>query len=117
VWLTRYRRGQTAKEIAISEEETGAPFATVDRTNWLSCTLGRFKANPPRIQLPRDISMEYREHLKNLVRTYKKDDTGNMAAEYVNTGADHFAHSLCYADIGLSLAASITTGQDIGKVI
>jgi hypothetical protein len=117
VWLTRYRRGQTAKEIAISEEETGAPFATVDRTNWLSCTLGRFKANPPRIQLPRDVSLEYREHLKNLVRTYKKDDTGNMAAEYVNTGADHFAHSLCYADIGLSLAASITTGQDIGKVI
>ncbi len=104
MWLTRYRRGQTAKEIAISEEETGAPFATVDRTNWLSCTLGRFKTNPPRILLPRDISFEYREHVKNLVRTYKKDDTGNMAAEYVNTGADHFAHSLCYADIGLALA-------------
>ena len=24
--------------------------------------------------------MQYREHLKNLVRTYKKDETGNMAA-------------------------------------
>ena len=78
----------------MSEEETGAPFATVDRTNWLSCTLGRFKSNPPRILLPRDISLEYREHVKNLVRTYKKDETGNLAAEYVNTGADHFAHSL-----------------------
>jgi hypothetical protein len=117
VWLTRYRRGQTAKEVAISEEETGAPFATVDRTNWLDCTLGRFKTNPTRIHLPRDISMEYREHLKNMVRTYKKDDTGNPAAEYVNTGADHFAHSLCYADIGLSLAATTSGSEDVEKVI
>jgi hypothetical protein len=116
VWLTRYRRGRTAKEITLSEEETGAPFATVDRTNWLSCTLGRFKANPPRILLPRDISFEYREHVRNLVRTYKKDETGNMAAEYVNTGADHFAHSLCYADIGLALAPISSGGEDIGKV-
>lgn len=116
VWLTRYRRGKTAKEIALSEEETGAPFATVDRTNWLSCTLGRFKINPPRILLPRDVTFEYREHVKNLVRTYKKDDTGNMAAEYVNTGADHFAHSLCYADIGLALAPIGGTGENTGKV-
>jgi hypothetical protein len=116
VWLTRYRRGQTAKEIALSEEETGAPFATVDRTNWLSCTLGRFKINPPRILLPRDVSFEFREHIKNLVRTYKKDDTGNMAAEYVNTGADHFAHSLCYADIGLALAPVGGIGENAGKV-
>jgi hypothetical protein len=66
VWLTRYRRGQTAKEVSISEEETGAPFATVDRTSWLSCTLGRFKTTPPRIRLPRDISLEFREHVKTL---------------------------------------------------
>jgi hypothetical protein len=116
VWLTRYRRGRTAKEVTVSEEETGAPFATVDRTNWLSCTLGRFKSNPPRILLPRDISLAYREHVKNLVRTYKKDETGNMAAEYVNTGADHFAHSLVYADIGLALAPIGASGENIGKV-
>ena len=55
-------------------------------------------------------------HDKNLVRTYKKDETGNMAAEYVNTGADHFAHSLCYADIGLALAPIGGIGQNAGKV-
>ena len=55
-------------------------------------------------------------HDKNLVRTYKKDDTGNLAAEYVNTGADHFAHSLCYADIGLTLAPIASGGADVGKV-
>ena len=51
-----------------------------------------------------------------MVRTYKKDDTGNPAAEYVNTGADHFAHSLCYADIGLALAPVGGIGENAGKV-
>jgi hypothetical protein len=117
VWLSRYRRGQTAKEIAISEEDSGAPMATVDRTSWLDCTLGRFKANPTRILLPTDISVEYREHLKNLVRTYKKDDHGNPESVYVETGPDHFAHSLVYADIALTFAASIGGGGNIGKVL
>jgi hypothetical protein len=117
VWLCRYRRGQTAKEVSVTEEETGAPMATVDRTNWLSCTLGRFKTKPPRIMLPRDITLEYREHLKSLVRTYEKDETGNPVATFVETGPDHFAHSLNYAEIALPFAASMTTGQDIKKFL
>ena len=112
-WATRYRRGVTAKEIAVSEEDTGAPFAIVDRTAWLSATLGRFKSNPPRLLLPRDISLEYREHLKNLVRTYEKDDTGNPVATFVDVGPDHYAHSLVYAAIGLSLRGGIGVNQDI----
>ena len=117
VHLCRYRRGITAKEIAVTEEDTGAPMATVDRTNWLSCTLGRFKTNPSRLLLPADISLEYREHLKNLVRTYEKDDHGNPEATYVNTGPDHYAHSLVYADIALTFAATIGGGTNIGKVL
>ena len=93
VHLCRYRRGIAAKEIAITEEDTGAPMATVDRTNWLSCTLGRFKTNPSRMLLPADISLEFREHVKNLVRTYEKDEHGNPEATYVNTGPDHYAHA------------------------
>lgn len=117
VWLTRYRRGQQAKEIAITEEDTGAPMATVDRTNWLSCSLGRFKTNPSRLLLPADISLEYREHLKNLVRTYEKDEHGNSDAVYKELGPDHYAHSLVYADIALTFAASMSGGGNIGKVL
>lgn len=116
VWLTRYRRGQTAKEMSI-EEQDNAPIAQVDRTSWLSCALGRFKVQPPRIELPRDISLEYRDHLKSLVRTYEKDENGNPKMVYVNTAADHYAHSLCYSEMGLPLAASITSGEDIGKFL
>ena len=117
VWLCRYRRGQTAKEMAVTEEEGGAPIITVDRTNWLSATLGRFKSKPARIEIPRDVTLEYREHLKSLVRTYVKDDTGNPVATFVETGPDHYAHSLNYAELGLPLAASITSGQDIKKFL
>ena len=112
VWLTQYRRGQDGQGDCDFARRRPAPrWRRVDRTNWLGCTMGRFKVNPPRILLPRDISFQYREHIKNLVRTYKKDETGNMAAEYVNTGADHFAHSLCYADIGLALRPSAASAR------
>ena len=93
--LCRYRRGQSAKEIAVSEEDDrGAHSSPCDRTNWLSCTLGRFKTKPSRIMLPRDLTLEYREHLKSLVRTYEKDETGNPVATFVETGPDHYAHCL-----------------------
>jgi hypothetical protein len=115
VWLTRYRRGTTAKEMSIDDADDGAPIAQVDRTNWLSCCLGRFKVKPPRIQLPRDLSLDYREHIKSLVRTYKKDESGNPKAVYVSTGADHYAHSLTYSEMGLPLAAAITSGESINK--
>lgn len=112
VWLTRYRKGVVAREMSIVEEDN-APIAQVDRSNWLSCALGRLKVKPPRIILPRDLSLEYREHLKNTVRTYEKDEFGNPKLTYVSTGPDHYAHSLTYAEIALPLAAAITENQDI----
>jgi len=123
VWLCRYRRGVTAKEISITDDDDGAPLATVDRTNWLSASLGRFR-QPRRIILPRDVSHEYLEHLKAPVRTYerekkdaKKDQQaksgGNVVATFVSTGPDHFAHARTYAEIALPLVAARETNQDI----
>lgn len=115
VSLCRYRRGKTAKEISISEEDTGAAMATVDRTNWLTATLGRYRTK--RISLPADISLEFKDHMKNLVRTYEKDESGNPVATFVETGPEHYTHALNYAEIALPLAASITTGEDVGKFL
>jgi hypothetical protein len=116
IWLTRYRKGVTAREMSIQEEDN-APIAQVDRSNWLSCTLGRFKVQPPRIFLSRDISLEYREHLKSIVRTYEKDEFGNPQLTYVSVGPDHYAHSLTYAEMGLTMAATMTQNQDITKAV
>jgi hypothetical protein len=115
VHLCRYRRGQTGKEISITEEDDGAPIATVDRTNWIDATLGRFHSD--RIQLPADVSFEFRDSMKNLIRTYEKDENNNPKATYITTGLDHFTHALNYAEIALPLAASIVTGRNIGRFL
>lgn len=115
VWLCRYRRGKVGKEIAIAEEDTGAPLATVDRTNWLSASLGRFRTN--RVDLPADISEEFRAHIKSLVRRYELDESKNPVATFVETGPDHYAHAFNYGEIALPLAAASSTGQKVEKFL
>lgn len=113
IYLCRYRRGVTAKEIAISDEGDDSPVITVDRSNWLSAALGRFKTNPTRILLPCDVSQEYREHIKSLVGTYERDEFGNPVYVFKETGPDHFAHARCYAEIALPLVAMQVTNKDV----
>jgi len=102
VHLCRYRRGVTGNEMSISDEQTGAAIATVDRTNWMSQTLAMFKTG--RIELPRETSTEFKEHIKAAVSTWRKDEDGQNVAHYVSTGPDHFLHSLVYATVALPFA-------------
>jgi hypothetical protein len=57
--------------------------------------------------------MEYKDHVKALVRTYEKDENGNPKARYIETGADHYAHAQVYSEIALPLAAAFTTNSSI----
>ena len=114
-YLCRYRRGVVGKEMSMSEEDGGAPILTVDRTNWLDATMGRFHSD--RIHLPADVSLEFKEHMKALVRTFEKDELGNSKAVYLSTGPDHFAHALNYAEIALPLAAGIVAGDDLNESV
>ena len=114
--ISRYRRGQSAKEISTTEADTGAPMLTVDRTNWLTLALSRFKSDPPRVELPRDIPAAFRRQLKALVRTYERDDTGNPTAVFVSTGDDHFAHAITYSEIALH-NAPLSVAHNIGGVL
>jgi hypothetical protein len=115
VSLCMYRKGQVGREISQSEEELDAPVVTVDRTNWIDAAMSRF--HNQRIILPRDVSHAYKEHIKNLVRTYKADEFGNLRAVYENSGDDHFAHAQTYAEIALPLAASHVTNKSIGAFL
>jgi hypothetical protein len=118
VTLCRYRRGVPQRELAVTEsDDYGTQIVTVDRTSWLDIALGRFRQTTPRIALPRDVNLEYRDHMKNLVRTYTKDENGNPRAEYVKMGADHYAHARCYSEIALPFAASYVKGQDIRRFL
>jgi hypothetical protein len=116
VWLCRYRRGQVLKEISVTDEDD-APIATVDRSNWLSATLGRYKTQPPRVSLPRDVTQEFRDHLENVVATYVRGEDGNPKLDFVSTGADHFVHAANYAEIALPLAVARQTNRDIAALL
>lgn len=125
VTLCRFRRGPTAKEISIADDGNYAPIATVDRSNWFSAALGRFR-KPRRISLPRDVSLEYREHLKAPVRTYvragttedpRKRQGDDLVAKYISTGPDHYALARVYSEIALPLAASQVSGENVAKFL
>ncbi len=125
VWLCRFRRGVTAKEISVSDDDSFAPIATVDKANWYSAALGRFR-QPRRIILPRDVSREYLDHIQAPVRTYKREgsveekrkrQTDNLVCKYISTGPDHFASARVYSEIALPFAASLTSGEDIEKFL
>jgi len=116
VWLNRYRSGKTGKEMAIEDNGTYAPLATVDRTNWLDISIGRFYSGS--IELPSDLPRSVGEHVKNIVRIYEEDRAGNPVAVYKNYGKpDHFAHALNYAEMALPCGVSYISNQNIGKFL
>jgi len=98
-----------SKQINVHPDEEQS--ITVDRTSWLDMSLGRIIRG--KAILPVDTPIEYKDHLKSLVRVYKKDATGNPVGSYVNTGADHFAHARNYSEIALTLGVNVTTSTDI----
>ena len=111
VKLCFYGRGVQGNSINVHAEKEQT--ITVYRTTWLDLSLGRFFRN--KITLPRDLPMEYKEHLKAPVRIYKKDRDGNPVGMYVTAAneADHYAHARNYAEIALMLGLSLGRSHDI----
>ncbi len=115
VWLNRYRQGRTGKEMTIDDDGSYAPVVTVDRTNWLDVSLGRFFAKS--IEIPSDINRLFGEHIKSLVRVYQEDQTGNPIAVYQSYGPDHYGHALNYAEMALPCAASAVSNRNISRFL
>ena len=110
VSICYYARGVPKKFI---NEHTDTPAISVDRTSWLDASLGRIIGT--RCMLPKDLSMEYKKHIKSLVRIYKKDADGNPVGSYVkeSNAADHFAHAHNYAEIALPLGLGLAQSKNI----
>lgn len=114
VKIHRFSQTPTARGIITSKDRDN-PYISTDRTAWIDCALGRFKTG--KIKLPRDVSEEYKDHVKALIKHYKLDVTGNPTAKYLSTGPDHAALAQTYAEIALPLAASFQSNQDVGKFL
>lgn len=115
VKLCYYGRGVNSKQISVHSDEECT--VTVDRTSWMDASLGRFKAK--RIALPIDLSTEYKDHIKEPVRVYKRDANGNLVGGYVTAEGhdDHFAHARTYCEIALPLGVSLMGNKDINELL
>jgi len=109
-----YARGVQKKFI---NEHSDTPAISVDRTSWLDASLGRIIGT--RCMLPKDLSLEYKTHIKSLVRVYRKDNKGNQVGSYVkeDNAADHFAHAHNYAEIALPMGLGLAQSQDIKEPV
>jgi thiol-disulfide isomerase/thioredoxin len=112
---TRYRGGNEGNEVTLKDADSGAPMLQIDRTSWLGKSLLRFKQNPPRVWLPRDIPDEFCTHVKNLTRTVEKNAVGEVMGVYISVGEDHYAHAYAYANLALNYAP-LDTSKSIKSV-
>ena len=114
-----YVRGIVGKSINAPKEqnEFHEQAITVDRTAWLDMSFSRFKAKS--IELPIDLPLEAKMHLKALVRVYEKDQDGNPIGKYIKDAndEDHYAHARVYSEIALQFAAGLSVSQDITEDI
>ena len=114
VKLCFYGRGVQGKTIHVSEAE---PTLTVDRTSWLDLSLSRFRQRDA-ITLPLDVDLEYRNHMKALVRVYETDPDGNPVGRYVKgNDEDHYAHARNYAEIALPMGMALGQSESLGSVL
>lgn len=109
-----YARGINTKIIHLHADDE-CTF-NVDRTSWLDLSLGRIRRKA--IQIPQDISVEWTDQVKALVRIYKKDSDDNAVGVYVKGNEDdHFAHSRNYAEMALPLGASLVHSYNISGIL
>ncbi len=114
VKLCFYGTGINSKSIHIHAEEEHT--MSVDRTSWIDLAMSRFRRE--KMVLPRDLSTEYKNHLKAPVRIYTKDVSGNPVGKYVTGNEDdHFAHSRTYAELAIQLAVGLARVEDINGVV
>jgi hypothetical protein len=114
VKCAKFTKGHLDRAINVSRSND-SHYITLDRTSWLDCALGRFKSK--RIILPTDLSEEFKEHVKTVIKRYETDSTGNPKATYRSRSADHSAFALVYAEVGLPLAASMQTNSDVARFL
>ena len=101
VYLCQYTTGNTGREIRTTEEDYyGTNLVKVDKTAWLSKTIGRIISGD--LLLPLDTPRELEDHVKSLIRTMHKD---RVHAEFKKQDGvpDHYAHALNYAEIALKV--------------
>jgi DNA-directed RNA polymerase subunit RPC12/RpoP len=112
IFLCDFLWSQQGRTVTMTPEEERT--IKVNRTSWFDLALTRFKTK--QIRLPVDVSQQYKDHIREPQRVYKKDKFGNPFGYYESVKADHFALSRIYSEIALGVAVSVSANQNISSV-
>lgn len=111
VKLCYFARGMSSKSLAIDSTE-GDFKINVDRTMWLDTAMGRY--HNLTIDLPIDVSTEYKTQIRKIARIYEEDGDGNPVGRWIsNSDNDHFAFARVYNEIALPLAMAISQNKNV----
>lgn len=77
----------------------------VNRTYFLDSIVNKIKNKT--LHLPRDLSLDFRNHLMASIKTFRRNDKGEVITEFItkSNAPDHYFHSLNYATIALARRA------------
>ena len=100
-----------ASSVLLRIRDPYKPNLTVHRTLWIETALTRLINGT--ISLPKDVPHDFEDHLQNIFKRYGEDQYGNETSWYDNSGSDHYAHALTYAEIALPMAAAHKTTKSI----
>lgn len=88
-------------------EAPDGPQVVAHRTTVISEAMGKLVGGT--MVLPSDVSAEVLDHCANMRKVVEPDSSGNLKANWVADGPDHFADSLTYANMALEQASTHET--------
>jgi len=62
-----------------------------------------------KIEIPKniDIYIDFKEQMKNLTRVQNENKSGDIVAQYLKTGADHYRHAFNYANLAREIHSNV----------
>ncbi len=102
-----YNGGDKAADISVHAE---GEKITLARTLWMDISLGRIKRKA--VSFPCDINEDFKKHMVNQYRIFRKDDDGNLRPFWESpNGVDHYTHASLYSDAALKMY-SLSHGEN-----
>lgn len=96
VWLAYYSSFEGTRHEDIGQWNDKEGIVTLDRTRAMDEMMARFTDGKNALPATMRSNVDYYEHLKASVRVTERKRDGNLAARYVESGPDHYAHAETY---------------------
>ena len=114
-WMAIYPSGLKLPYVTLEKEQ----IVNIQRTEIIDNVLDRFRKDTICINSVLAQHAEFnnfKKHIASVTRLYR-ESRGNVEAYYTESGADHYLHALCYAEIAGRIGGQVTFDGVSGSFI